>query len=61
MATPSTVVPEDNDGNTVDAIVEFFWFQSSIDRGADLCCRYQSALKPSYDDSCGLLTGMIGD
>ncbi|MEC7988041.1 MAG: hypothetical protein VX278_22930 [Myxococcota bacterium] len=26
---------EDDDGNSVDAIVEFFWFQSSIDRGAD--------------------------
>lgn len=26
---------EDNDGNRVDAIVEFFWFESSIDRGSD--------------------------
>ncbi len=26
---------EDDHGNTVDAIIEFFWFQSSIDRGAD--------------------------
>ena len=26
---------EDEHGNTVDAIIEFFWFQSSIDRGSD--------------------------
>ena len=26
---------EDSQGNSVDAIVEFFWFQSSIDRGSD--------------------------
>ncbi len=26
---------EDDEGNTVDAIVEFFWFESSIDRGSD--------------------------
>jgi MYXO-CTERM domain-containing protein len=26
---------EDADGNAVDAIVEFFWFESSIDRGSD--------------------------
>ena len=26
---------EDKDGNSVDAMVEFFWFQSSIDRGSD--------------------------
>ena len=26
---------EDEHGNTVDAIIEFFWFESSIDRGAD--------------------------
>ena len=42
---------EDNDGNTVDAIVEFFWFQSSIDRGSDF---YVAVIKarsnPSYDD-----------
>ena len=25
----------DDNGNTVDGIIEFFWFQSSIDRGAD--------------------------
>ena len=25
----------DEEGNSVDAIVEFFWFQSSIDRGSD--------------------------
>ena len=25
----------DDEGNSVDAIVEFFWFQSSIDRGSD--------------------------
>jgi len=25
----------DEEGNTVDAIVEFFWFESSIDRGSD--------------------------
>jgi hypothetical protein len=26
---------EDDCGNSVDAIIEFFWFQSSIDRGSD--------------------------
>ena len=26
---------QDEDGNRVDGIVEFFWFESSIDRGAD--------------------------
>jgi len=26
---------EDEDGNTIDMIVEFFWFESSIDRGSD--------------------------
>jgi len=26
---------EDLDGNTIDMIVEFFWFESSIDRGSD--------------------------
>ena len=26
---------EDDDGNMVDAIIEFFWFESSIDRGSD--------------------------
>ncbi len=26
---------EDEHGNQVDAIVEFFWFESSIDRGSD--------------------------
>jgi hypothetical protein len=26
---------EDDGGNTVDMIVEFFWFESSIDRGSD--------------------------
>lgn len=26
---------QDDEGNRVDAIVEFFWFESSIDRGAD--------------------------
>ncbi|MAA80218.1 MAG: hypothetical protein CL916_13270 [Deltaproteobacteria bacterium] len=26
---------EDSEGNSVDAIMEFFWFQSSIDRGSD--------------------------
>ena len=26
---------EDSEGNSVDAIIEFFWFQSSIDRGSD--------------------------
>jgi hypothetical protein len=25
----------DSDGNAVDAIVEFFWFESSVDRGSD--------------------------
>lgn len=26
---------QDDDGNRVDAIVEFFWFESSLDRGSD--------------------------
>ena len=26
---------EDEDGNSVNAIIEFFWFESSIDRGSD--------------------------
>jgi hypothetical protein len=26
---------EDRDGNTIDMIAEFFWFESSIDRGSD--------------------------
>ena len=26
---------EDDYGNGIDGIVEFFWFESSIDRGAD--------------------------
>jgi MYXO-CTERM domain-containing protein len=26
---------EDREGNTIDMIVEFFWFESSIDRGSD--------------------------
>src|SRR5687767_15475318 len=26
---------EDEHGNGVDAIIEFFWFESSIDRGSD--------------------------
>ena len=26
---------EDDHGNMVDAIIEFFWFESSIDRGSD--------------------------
>ena len=25
----------DDEGNSVDASIEFFWFQSSIDRGSD--------------------------
>jgi hypothetical protein len=43
---------EDADGNTVDAIVEFFWFESSIDRGSDF---YLAVIKvrntPEIDDS----------
>lgn len=42
---------EDDDGNTVDAIVEFFWFQSSVDRGSDF---YVAVIKarsnPSMSD-----------
>jgi hypothetical protein len=43
---------EDDDGNRVDAIVEFFWFESSIDRGSDF---YVGVIKarsnPSNDDA----------
>jgi len=42
---------EDEDGNRVDAIVEFFWFESSVDRGADF---YVAVIKarsnPSQSD-----------
>ena len=42
---------EDDAGNRVDAIVEFFWFESSIDRGSDF---YVGVIKarsnPSNDD-----------
>lgn len=41
----------DDNGNTVDGIIEFFWFQSSIDRGADF---YVAVIKArtSPGDNC---------
>lgn len=41
----------DDSGNTVDGIIEFFWFQSSIDRGADF---YVAVIKArtSPGDNC---------
>ena len=42
---------EDDYGNTVDAIIEFFWFESSIDRGSDFyvaVCKIRTS--PNTDD-----------
>jgi hypothetical protein len=42
---------EDDAGNRVDAIVEFFWFESSIDRGSDFYVGVVKARSnPSNDD-----------
>ena len=47
---------EDEHGNGVDAIVEFFWFESSIDRGSDF---YVAVIKarttPNVDDEWYLM------
>jgi MYXO-CTERM domain-containing protein len=49
---------EDADGNGVDAIVEFFWFESSLDRGSDF---YVAVIKtknsPNRTDDYVLETG----
>ena len=49
---------EDGHGNVIDGIVEFFWFESSIDRGADF---YVAVIKarstPNLSDSYYLNTG----
>jgi MYXO-CTERM domain-containing protein len=41
---------EDNAGNRVDAIIEFFWFESSIDRGADF---YVAVIKARSNPATG--------
>ena len=42
----------DDAGNSVDAIIEFFWFQSSIDRGSDFYVAIVKArATPSIDDA----------
>lgn len=45
---------EDNWGNTVDGIIEFYWFESSIDRGSDF---YVAVIKArsTPGDNCGIL------
>ena len=47
---------EDEHGNTVDGIIEFFWFESSLDRGSDF---YVSVIKvratPNVEDHYNLL------
>ena len=47
---------EDDKGNTVDGIIEFFWFESSIDRGSDF---YVTVIKtratPNTEDRYYLL------
>ena len=49
---------EDLEGNALDAIVEFFWFESSIDRGSDF---YVAVIKarttPNVDEDWYLYTG----
>lgn len=49
---------EDSEGNGVDAIVEFFWFESSIDRGSDF---YVAVIKtktsPNRNEDWALDTG----
>jgi hypothetical protein len=41
---------EDDDGNRIDAIVEFFWFESSVDRGSDF---YVAVIKARSNPSSG--------
>ena len=42
---------EDYDGNSVDMIAEFFWFQSSIDRGSDFYVGvFKVRSSPNLDD-----------
>lgn len=45
---------EDNYGNTVDGIVEFYWFHSSVDRGSDF---YVAVIKArsTPGNNCGAL------
>jgi len=49
---------EDEHGNTLDSIIEFFWFESSIDRGSDF---YVTVIKtrvtPNVSDWWYLITG----
>jgi MYXO-CTERM domain-containing protein len=49
---------EDDHGNTLDSIMEFFWFESSIDRGSDF---YVTVIKtrvtPNVSDWWYLMTG----
>jgi len=49
---------EDDNGNTLDSIMEFFWFESSIDRGSDF---YVTVIKtrvtPNVSDWWYLMTG----
>lgn len=49
---------EDDHGNTLDSILEFFWFESSIDRGSDF---YVTVIKtrvtPNVSDWWYLMTG----
>ena len=40
----------DDNGNTVDGIIEFFWFQSSIDRGTDFYVAVIKARTSPGDD-----------
>ena len=43
---------EDEYGNTIDGIVEFFWFESSIDRGSDFyVASIKSRTNPNLDES----------
>ena len=44
----------DDDGNSVDGIIEFFWFHSSIDRGSDF---YVAVIKvrSTPGNNCGIL------
>jgi len=49
---------KDDNGNTLDSILEFFWFESSIDRGSDF---YVTVIKtrvtPNVSDWWYLMTG----
>jgi len=51
---------EDRDGSTIDMIVEFFWFESSIDRGSDFWVAVIKA-RTSPDLADGWLLGLEDD